>query len=228
MPARPRLLVCAFGPFPGVPVNPAQRAVADLLRLRRPALDGLDIHVELLATRWDALAGLGELLDRLAPDGVLLFGVAARRRIVCVEALAFNAARDAPDAARRHPPGRRLIKEGAGRSAATVSAGPLAAALRGTGVPAVASRDAGRYLCNASLFHAVAWARGQPGPPPPVVFIHLPGQSGRPAEVPREVMTRGLSALATAFAAHVRRVRMKRAPRQRTGAGACEAARNLS
>ncbi|QRG08523.1 peptidase C15 [Xanthobacter dioxanivorans] len=213
MSTRPaRLLVCAFGPFPGVPVNPSQRAVADLLRLRRPALGGLDIEVEILPTRWDALSRLDALLERRVPDGVILFGVAARRRWVSVETLAVNAARALPDAARRPPPGRRLLAGAPDALGATMPAGPLLAALRAGGVPAATSRDAGRYLCNAGLLHALAWARRRrdAGGPPPAVFIHLPGRSGRPRGVSRAGMARALSALVVAFAAAVRHRRQAR------------------
>lgn len=207
---RLRLLVCAFGPFPGVPVNPARLAVADMLRLRRPALSEMDIQILLLDTRWDALAGLGDELDRLSPDGVLLFGVAARRKRVCVEALAVNAARSVPDAARRHPRGRHLSKDGPERLASTAPASALAGVLRRAGLPARASRDAGRYLCNASLFNALQWARGRPAPYPPVVFVHLPGKNGRPPGVSRRALARGLCALTAAFVAQVRRTKRSR------------------
>lgn len=201
-----RILVCAFGPFPGVPVNPSQRAVRDLLRIRRPAVSNMDLHVEILPTRWDALARLDTLMEQLAPDGVLLFGVASRRRRVCVEAQAVNAARDFPDAARRHPPARRLSRGGPDRRAATTSVTPLLKAVRDFGVAAAASRDAGRYLCNASYFHALGHAR-RADAPPPVIFVHLPGRAGRPRGVGRERMARALSALLAAFLAAARQAR---------------------
>lgn len=204
----PRLLVCAFGPFPGVPVNPSQRAVADLLRLRRPALADLDIRVEILPTRWDALGHLDRILADWRPDGVILFGVAARRRRVSVEIRAVNGARDFPDAARRHPPGHRLMPGAADAFRATMPAAPLLAALRSGGVPAAASRDAGRYLCNAALLHTLAWVHAHPqetAERPPAVFIHLPGHDGRPRGVTRAAMGRALSRLLAAFASTMRR-----------------------
>jgi pyrrolidone-carboxylate peptidase len=35
------------------------------------------------------------------------------------------------------------------------------------------SSDAGQYLCNFTLYHALTWA-ARHDPPPPVGFIHLP------------------------------------------------------
>ncbi|UJX43759.1 peptidase C15 [Xanthobacter sp. YC-JY1] len=199
-----RILVCAFGSFPGVPVNPSQQLAADLLRLRRPALCGIQIALEILPTRWDALARLDARLDAFDPDAVLLLGVAARRRRVSIEMLAVNAARAAPDAARRHPPARRLAADGPPLLQSHVPAGPQANALRRAGIAAVPSRDAGRYLCNASYFHALAWAARQGGHPRPVLFVHLPRREGRPAGVSRTRMGRGLSSILLALAAGAR------------------------
>ena len=38
-----RILITGFGPFPGAPYNPTQPLVARLLRLRRPALDDVEL-----------------------------------------------------------------------------------------------------------------------------------------------------------------------------------------
>lgn len=202
-PHRPvRILVCAFGPFPGVPVNPSARAARTLARRRRPALAGCDVAVDILPTRWDSLPGLDARIAAFAPDGVLLLGVAARRRTVCVETCAVNTARPVPDAARRHPQTRRLVAGAPARLGSTARLAPLHAAFRGFAVPARLSGDAGRYLCNASYFHALA--ASTPGTRP-VVFIHLPGRDGRPAGVCAARMAGALSAVLAAVAAQARR-----------------------
>ncbi|MFG1437069.1 pyroglutamyl-peptidase I family protein, partial [Xanthobacter sediminis] len=94
MAGRPRILICAFGPFPGVPVNPSERLGRTLAHMRRPALAGCDLALEILPTRWAALGLLERHLDRHAPDAVLLLGVAPRRRALCVETRAVNVAAD--------------------------------------------------------------------------------------------------------------------------------------
>lgn len=200
-----RILVCAFGPFPGVAMNPSQQLAADLLHLRRPALSGMKIALEILPTRWDTLARLTEYLEAFDPDAVLLLGVAARRSRVSIEMQAVNATRAAPDAARRHPPARHLAADGPPLLRSRLLVEPLANALRRAGIPAAPSRDAGRYLCNASYFHALAWAARQSGRPRPVLFVHLPRQEGRPAGVSRARMGRGLSQTVLALAAQARR-----------------------
>lgn len=206
-PHRPlRLLVTAFGPFPGVPLNPSEAAARRMLGLRRPALAGVEITFRVLPTRWDALEGLADLVARGGYDGVLMLGVAARRRQVTLERRAVNGARSAPDAAGRHPAGRRLAPAGPEALFTTVPTAALAAALRRGAVPAAASRDAGRYLCNAGYFRAIAAARaGAAGRrAPPVLFVHLPGRSGRPRGVSRAAFARALSGLLVAFAALAR------------------------
>ncbi|MDQ0503934.1 pyroglutamyl-peptidase I family protein [Xanthobacter agilis] len=180
MAPRTRILVCAFGPFPGVPVNPSARLAQVLGRTRRPALGAIDLIVEILPTRWDALGRLVVLLERHAPDAVLLLGVAPRRSVLCVETRAVNAAADRPDVAYRHPRARRIDPDAPANLRTTARIAPLVAAARAAGAAARSSRDAGRYLCNASYFQALAWAAAHPAKPPPVVFVHVPGRQARP------------------------------------------------
>ncbi len=206
---RARLLVCAFGPFPGVAVNPSEALARALVRLRRPALAGSEIRLLILPTRWASLALLDDTLARFCPDAVLLLGVASRRRIVELETRAANATRPAADAARRHPAGRVLVPGAPRALTTTARLSPLLAALRGQKVPARRSRDAGRYLCNAAYFHALAGLErpGEGGMPAPAVFVHLPGRSGRPAGVSAQCMARGLCALLVALAGQAGRAR---------------------
>lgn len=196
---RPTLLVTGFGPFPGVPANPSAVLARQVARLRRPALARFRIRVEVLPTRWDGLDGLAALIARRRPAAVLMLGVAARRQLVCVEGRAVNAARPAPDAAKAHPAAVRLAPEGPDARPSTARLAPLLAALRRHGVPARLSRDAGRYLCNASYFRALETAGAAP-----VAFVHLPGRSGRPRGVGRVRMVRALSDLLVALAAQAR------------------------
>ncbi|MDE1570810.1 peptidase C15 [Aquabacter sediminis] len=189
-PAR-TVLICGFGPFPGVPRNPSQIAAIDLARLRRPLLDGLDRHLEILPTRWNALPHLAQTVRRLQPDAVLLLGVAARRRVVNVEVRAVNAASPFPDAARRHAPQRALQPAGPDVCATTASPARLLQALRTAGVKAAVSRDAGRYLCNGAYYTALSVLRDAGTP---VVFIHLPGR-GPVARIDRVRRAHGLARL---------------------------------
>jgi len=194
-----RILIVAFGPFPGVPVNPSAALARQLVRTPRPALADLRLDLQILPTRWAALARLSERIAATGPDGVLLLGVAARRRALCIETRAINAA-GRPDAAHRRPPSPLLMSGGPAVRRTTVAVPPLLAAARARFTPTRASRDAGRYLCNASYYLALAEAGTVP-----VVFVHVPGSrpSARGRIDPR--LAPALGALLRAFAAQVRR-----------------------
>lgn len=174
-----RLLVTGFGPFPTMPRNPSAalaRAVAAAPRWR---ILGVSVECRILTT---AYASLGSELDpALAeePDAVLMIGVAGRSKRIRVE--------------RRATPRRSTLfpdvaGERAGRSERSAyprerraSSSPERAflALRREHVPARISRDAGRYLCNAAYFRALAG-------PAPTLFIHIPKPGpARPVEARR-------------------------------------------
>lgn len=191
------VLICGFGPFPGVPRNPSETAARDLARLRRPLLEGLERHLEILPTQWSALPRLAETIATLRPDAVLLLGVAARRRVINVEIRAVNAASGFPDAAQRHAPQRHLQVGGPDVRLTPASAASLVHTLRQAGLKAAPSRDAGRYLCNGAYYTALSGLR-KTGVP--VVFVHLPGRAPG-AHVDRLRRAHGLAQLLKALAA---------------------------
>lgn len=163
-----RLLVTGFGPFPTVPDNPSARLARQLAgsaHLRRVLGQAPDCLV--LDTRYAALDA--QLVPALAegPSAVLMIGVAARRSRVCVETRAVNrVSRLFPDAG--GAVGRTLAFEPESPAQRqSRAAAQVLVALRRAGLAAVASRDAGRYLCNASYFRTLAADR-------PVVFLHIP------------------------------------------------------
>lgn len=191
--AAPRLLIVGFGPFPGVKVNPSgclARRIAGAPRLRR-ALGGPP-RCLVMETVYGAIAfQLGPALAA-APDAVLMIGLARRARVVRVETRARNrASRLFPDAGGATPGGLALEPRGPAERRSAEAPRALAR-LRRFGLPVRASNDAGRYLCNASYFRALAQAR-------PTLFLHIPppprpgrrGARRRPA----------LNAWAAAFAA---------------------------
>ncbi|MFG1480970.1 peptidase C15 [Xanthobacter sp. V4C-4] len=188
-------MICAFGPFPGVPVNPSARLARDLVRARRPALAACDLRLEILPTLWASLPVLADLIARHRPDGMLLFGIAPRRRRLSIETRAVNAAADRPDSAGRHPPRRRIDASAPAVLKSPARIPHLVAAARAA-CPAAPSRDAGRYLCNASYFIALA----RTGDAIPVVFVHVPGRPHRHGAA----LGLALRVLLRAFAAQVR------------------------
>src|ERR1700685_2865710 len=99
-----RVVLAGFGPFPGAPVNPSGVLAKALVLSRRPALAGLDRTASVFATSYAAVdRGLPKLFAE-KPDIVLVFGLAGRRREVCIETCARNAVAVLfPDADRHRP-----------------------------------------------------------------------------------------------------------------------------
>ena len=162
-----RLLVTGFGPFPGMRRNPSA-AVARLVAAdRRWRVLGVETKALVLPTTYATLE------DELAPallqgfDAVLMIGVAGRSCRLRVERRAVNRTSILfPDAS-----GCRSKSLGFGEridARRTRASFPRAlATLRSAGLPSRLSQDAGRYLCNAAYFRALAQ-------PVPVLFVHIP------------------------------------------------------
>ncbi|GJD50096.1 Pyrrolidone-carboxylate peptidase [Methylobacterium crusticola] len=169
MPTPSRLLITGFGPFPRVPVNPSAALAERLAASRRLAL-ALGGRPDLLVLRTAYASVEGALAPALAagPGAVLMLGVAGRARSVRVEARALNrGSRLFPDASGRLPAGLALDPEGPLLRRAGALARKAATLLRRHGLRVRLSRDAGRYLCNAAYYRALA-------EPVPVLFLHIP------------------------------------------------------
>ncbi len=167
-----RVLLIGFGPFPGAPVNPSALLVKSLARRRRPAFAEIVRVTHIFATTYAAVDRDLPKLFAAGPDIVLMFGLAGRRRHLCIETRARNAVSvifpDASGYRRQHG----IIARG--ERAALRSAAPLArlvGAVRARAAPARLSRDAGRYLCNYAYWRALERSRdGRPL----VQFVHIP------------------------------------------------------
>jgi pyroglutamyl-peptidase len=167
------ILITGFGPFPGAPFNPTEALVKRLARLRRPALAEVKIVPHVFPTRYAAVdRDLPRLIARHKPDALLMFGLATRAKTLRVETRARNALTLLADAGGSAPRSHIIA---AGAPPAMQMPAPtrrLLAAIRATGVPAVLSRDAGRYLCNYLCWRATE-AAAKSGPRL-AAFIHVP------------------------------------------------------
>ena len=168
-----RLLLTGFGAFPGAPYNPTQPLVARLARLRRPALDEVEISSHIFPVTYAAVdQQLPEVLAAQKPDALLMFGLASRTSYLRIESRARNAVTMLwPDAANT-----RSSKRGIAGHADAMQFGPhtarLLRAARLTGIDARASRDAGAYLCNYLSWRAIENVKA--GGPQLAAFIHIP------------------------------------------------------
>jgi pyroglutamyl-peptidase len=168
-----RVLLLGFGRFPGAPHNPSAVLVKRLKRRRRPALAAATRTVHVFATAYAAVDTDLPKLFAGKPDIVLMFGLAARRRHVCIETQARNALSVLFPDAGGYRPARGVIAPG--EPAAIRGAAPFArllGAMRGSGIPARLSRDAGRYVCNYAYWRALTLAEDRGGAL--VQFIHIP------------------------------------------------------
>jgi pyroglutamyl-peptidase len=169
-----RILITGFGPFPGAPFNPTQPLVARLLRLRRPALDDVELSGHIFPVTYQAVdRELPQLLTKYRPQAVLMFGLATRTTHVRIETRARNAVTTRwPDADRTRAR-KGSIKGGAD----AVMFGPhtmkLLRAADSTGIDARVSRDAGSYLCNYLSWRAIEATDSETGPRL-AAFVHIP------------------------------------------------------
>jgi pyroglutamyl-peptidase len=164
-----RVLITGFGPFPGAPFNPSAALAKALARRRRPALAGIERATHVFATTYASVDRDLPKLFAQKPDVVLMFGVAGRRRQLCIETRARNAVSLLfPDASGRRP--RHGVIKLRGPAALTGNA-PFARLAGAAGPRARLSRDAGRYLCNYVYWRALEHVRGTR---PLVQFVHIP------------------------------------------------------
>lgn len=173
-----RVVIAGFGPFPGAPSNPSGRLAIALARRRRPALAGNEITSHIFATAYDAIdRDLPKLLTP-KPDVILIFGLAARRRELCIETRARNARSILfPDVSGCRP-ARAAIEVNRARSLfGNAPFARLLTALRGAGFPARVSRDAGAYLCNYAYWRALENIENAR---PLVQFVHVPAMATKP------------------------------------------------
>lgn len=164
---RPRLLVTGFGPFPGMAHNPSEAIARRVAASPRWRLLDAEVGALVLPTTYAAIEGALKPALRQPVAAILLIGVAGRARAVRIEARALNRASIlSPDAAGFRPRRLGLAAWPAFRRSPLPPAA-VAPILKRHGVPCRASQDAGRYLCNAAFFEALAQTR-------PVLFLHIP------------------------------------------------------
>jgi pyroglutamyl-peptidase len=172
--AQLRILVTGFGTFPGAPYNPTPALVARLMRLRRPALADVSLISHVFPVSYRAVdRELPLLIEEYRPDGLLMFGLAARTPFLRIETRARNAVTQIwPDAAQTRVRKRAISGRSDAMDFGAHSARLLRAALA-TGIDARPSRDAGSYLCNYLSWRALE-ACGFDGGPALAAFVHVP------------------------------------------------------
>lgn len=212
------VLITGFGPFPTAPMNPTEALALRLAKLRRPALSDVRLLAHVFATSYRAVDhDLPCLLETHRPDVVLMFGLAARRRHLCIETRARNAISGLlPDAANRFGPRSVVARGGPAALPYAPWSRRLLRPARGARVKARLSHDAGRYVCNYLCWRALEAASRTDGPL--VAFIHVPKIRSIPRPARHGMrppftlagLARAGEAILLAVAAEARRPRMRR------------------
>jgi len=203
------ILITGFGRFPGAPFNPTIGLVGRLERSRRPALADVRVVTHVFATRYAAVdRELPAPIARENPDAILLFGVAMRAERVRIERIARNRVSLLfPDAGGAKPRLATIALNAPRWRAGRFCLQRLLAAVRSTGVPVEASRNAGFYLCNYAYWRALD-AAARAGGPRLVVFVH------GSASVHKSIAASGRAVPALAHPPHAsERGRLGRCPR---------------
>ncbi|HLG80464.1 MAG TPA: pyroglutamyl-peptidase I [Bradyrhizobium sp.] len=169
-----RILVTGFGPFPGAPFNPTMPLVERLTALRRPALDDVALSRHIFHVTYQTVdRELPELIARLRPQALLMFGLASRTNYLRIETRARNAVTThLPDADGNRAQTSSIVAGADARPFGPHTARLLQAA-RATGIDVRHSHDAGAYLCNYLSWRAIEATR-QPGGPELAQFVHVP------------------------------------------------------
>ena len=171
-----RVLITGFGPFPGAPFNPSAALAKALARRRRPALAGIERVTHVFATTYASVDRDLPKLFAQKPDIVLMFGVAGRRRQLCIETRARNAVSLLFPDASGHRPRHGVIKlRGPAVLAGNAPFARLAGAAGTEGTAVARCRHA---IC-ATTFTGGPWNTCAAARPL-VQFVHIPPVSTKP------------------------------------------------
>jgi pyroglutamyl-peptidase len=168
----PKLLVTGFGPFPGAPENPTSALVEALAKELPEAFGASEFSSVVLPTEYRrSWSTLRSLYASFSPDIVVHFGLHSEAEAIHIECVGRNeVAAEKPDAIGYAPTSTRLLEKGPPTVAATFPSAAILAALKKAGFPATLSDDAGRYVCNATLYRSLIAAPAARR----VGFVHVP------------------------------------------------------
>jgi pyroglutamyl-peptidase len=151
-----QVLITGFGPFPGAPYNPTMPLVKRLTQLRRPAFDSVELTSHIFHVTYDTVdRELPNLIVKIRPQALLMFGLADRTAHLRIETRARNAVTTLIADADRRRARKGSIIEGAEAKPFGPHTAKLLRAALATGIDARASRDAGSYLCNYLSWRAI-------------------------------------------------------------------------
>ncbi len=166
------ILLTGFGPFPGVEDNPTERLARCLDGTRA---GGLLVHTAVLDVSFErSCTQLREQAARRQPRAMIHLGVAREGLRLRLEHRATSRrVSSIPDVDGVRP----NVAAAQGIAAVdmvlttAVAVSPIVDELNARGYPAVASQDAGSYVCNALYFDGLMLAAERDIP---CLFVHIP------------------------------------------------------
>jgi pyroglutamyl-peptidase len=157
--SRTKILLTGFEPFPTQPVNASDVLVPQLAIAVRLAFPDVRVATEILATEWHAApARIEQLLMEHEPDVALFFGISSKAKGFEIEMRGLNHRRESQDAAGVEMKKGVLWHGGPKALPSKLPISDIVRRLRARRIPVLVSRDAGGYLCNALLYHALLLA----------------------------------------------------------------------
>jgi pyroglutamyl-peptidase len=172
----PKILVTGFGPFPGAPKNPSALIALSLAQSKRMAHFAC-VSAAVIPTAYGEIARLARLIEHEKPDAVLMFGLAGATPYLRIETCGRNRASLFHADASRKKPSQTLLPNAPGVLRMRAPVRRLLQAARASGLKARLSFDAGGYICNAAIFHALHTTHGKTSPL--IAFVHIPWPRGR-------------------------------------------------
>lgn len=168
-----RVLVTCFEPFGGSRVNPSQAALR--LLEESPIARVELISATLPCVDREAERVLLDAVDGASPEAVVCLGESNRAAGLTFERVATNL-RDyrIPDNAGTLIRDEPVVPGGPDALFSTLPVKRMVEAVRGAGVPAMVSRDAGAFLCNQVTYALLHRLRETGRGDVPAGFVHLP------------------------------------------------------
>jgi pyroglutamyl-peptidase len=167
MTQHPIMLVTAFEPYDGSPINPAEQVLKQLpdiingVNLRKLALACDSVQTPLRVT---------ELASDPLVNMVVIIGEDRRYAVPTLERIAYNWLQyDVPDNQGLQPVGTSIVSHGPVSLETPVDVATILIALTRTGTLINISDDPGRHLCN-HVYYIVRYHTD----PKPVLLLHLP------------------------------------------------------